>query len=85
MTLYHLNLFNDVVAMDKEGYDCADLAAAKARAIAAARDLMAEHVRLGRPLDLRHRIEVADADGKVLAVLPFREIVTIRDDRPAWR
>lgn len=83
MALYHLNLFNDVTVMDDEGSECPDLAAAKAKAIAAARDLMAEHVRLGRPLDLSHRMEVADDHGKVLAVLPFREIVTIRDGRNA--
>lgn len=76
MPRFQLNLFN-MVSIDDEGRECLDLAAAKTEAIAAGRDLMAEHVRTGHPIDLKHRIEVTSEAGKVLAIIPFREIVTI--------
>lgn len=75
---YRLNLFNDADVLDDEGYDLADLAEAKEKAISGARGLISEHVRLGRPINLDHRMEIVD-DGKVLAIIPFRELVTIVD------
>ena len=77
MARYYLNLFNDEDAVDEDGIEVADLAVAKARAIAGGRGLMAEHVVLGRPINLSHRIEVCDDSGKPLAVIPFREMITI--------
>lgn len=77
MARYYFNIYNDADVLDEEGAEFSDLAAAKAHAIAGARSLMAEHLVLGRPIDLSHRIEVADASGRVLAVLPFAELVTI--------
>lgn len=79
MPHYHLHLFNDVDVIDQEGCDFADLFAAKAQAIMSARDLMAEHLKAGKPIDVSHRIDVADDTGKVLATIPFRELITIRD------
>ena len=77
MALFRLNLFNDADNLDEEGAEFPDLACAKAMAISSARDLMAEHVKEGRPIDLGNRIEVADESGKVLAVIPFREVITV--------
>ena len=77
MPRYHLNLFNDADVMDEEGAEFPDLAAAKAEAIRGARALMADHVVQGRAITLS--IEVADESGKVLAVIPFRELVRIQD------
>jgi hypothetical protein len=77
MPRFHLNLFNNVDALDDEGAEFADLAAAKQIAIAGARELMAAHVMAGKPVSLWHRIEIADDDGKVLATLPFSELITI--------
>ena len=54
-----------------------DLATARAQAISGGRGVMAEHVILGRPINLAHRIEIADDHGTVLATLPFRELVNI--------
>lgn len=79
MPHYRLNLFNDVDVLDDEGYELADLAEAKEKAISGARGLISEHVRLGRPINLDHRMEIADDHGKVLAVIPFRELITIVD------
>jgi hypothetical protein len=77
MPRYYVNLFNDVDVLDEEGQEFRDLAAAKAVAIAGARDLMAEHIRAGKAVTLSHRIEIADETGKTLAVLPFGERITI--------
>lgn len=79
MPIYFFNLFNDAEWRDDEGAECPDLAAAKDIAIASARELMAEHVTKGRPVHLHHRIEVADADGKVLATIPFNEVITVTE------
>lgn len=79
MPRYYLNLFNDVDTIDEEGADFPDLAEARKGAVDAARALIAEHVTKGQPIDLGDRIEVADAAGEVLAVIRFREVVTITD------
>lgn len=77
MPRFYFNLFNDVDAPDPEGEEHRDLAAAKAAAITAGREMMAAHLIAGRPIHLHHRIEVADETGKPLAVTPFREIITV--------
>jgi hypothetical protein len=79
MPRFHFNLFNDVDTFDGEGHDLPDLAAAKAEAINSAREIMAAHIATGRPVHLDDRIEVADCTGKVLAVIPFRELITVTD------
>lgn len=79
MPRYHINIYNDQDIADVEGSDVKDLAAAKAMAIEGARAMMAEHLTAGRPVNLGHRIEITDHNGKVLATLPFREMVTITD------
>ena len=62
MTVYHLNLFNDDDVWDEEGQDFADLDAAEREAVRNARDVIAEHVRHGMPIDLNHRLEIVDGD-----------------------
>lgn len=77
MARFHINIFNDIDVMDEEGSDHANLPAAKLLAIAGVREMIADHVIHGRPINLRHRVEITDADGTVLAVIPFGELVTI--------
>jgi hypothetical protein len=79
MPRFYFNLFNDSDCLDEEGSEYPDLTAAKAAAIDSARSLMAEHVRGGKAVTLHHRIEIMDEGGKVLAVLPFRELITISE------
>jgi hypothetical protein len=83
MPQYHLNLFNDADLPDEQGREFADLPAAKDEAIRSAREMRAEHLMLGRPIDLDDRIEVTDEDGKILAIIAFRELITIKDSRVA--
>lgn len=79
MSRYFFNVYNDADVIDDEGLELPDLAAAKAEAIRGARGMMADHVREGHPISLSHRIEVADNEGMVLASIPFRELITIKD------
>jgi len=77
MPLYLINIYNDADILDEEGSDFPDLGAAKDVAIRGARAMMAEHIIAGRPVNMRHRIEVTEQSGRVLAVIPFGEIITI--------
>jgi len=79
MPRYYFNLFNDSDAMDEEGSEHADLAAATAAAMKSVRELIAAHVVGGRPIDLHHRIEVTESDGKVAATVRFGDAITIND------
>jgi hypothetical protein len=77
MTRYFFNVFNDADVIDDEGLELPSLASAKHEAIRGARGMMADHLLAGKPITLRHRIEIADASGKVLAIIPFGELITI--------
>jgi hypothetical protein len=79
MPRYHINIFNDLDVIDEEGVELPDLASAKLRAIGGGREIMAEHLKAGCPLRLFHRLEIADEGGRVLAVISFRELMTIED------
>ena len=59
---------------DPEGTECADEAQARAEAIAGARDLMAEHVRMG--LDVSNWCyEIVDDHGHRVMTVPFIEAI----------
>ena len=79
MSRYYFNIYNDADVLDDEGIELADLATAKAEAIRSARSMMAEHLLAGKPITLKHRIEIADARGQVLAAIFFGELITIVD------
>ena len=61
---------------DPDVSELRDLDEARAEAIAGARDLLAEQLRLGKPLD-GQRIEIYDEAGQLLATIPFREVFTL--------
>jgi hypothetical protein len=61
---------------DSEGFNCTSLAAARAEAIAGARDLLAEDVKHGR-FDINQRFELTDAAGRLRLTIPFREAVEV--------
>ena len=79
MPRYYIHIHDGADMIDSDGMELRDLAQAKHEAIRGARSMMAEHLVAGRPLQLFHRIEIADESGKVLAVIPFRELVTIQE------
>ena len=72
--LFHV--INDIDAPDEEGEDFDNLAMAHLKAIDYARDLASYAVRQGH-IDLSHRIDIENTDGKVLATVTFAEAVHI--------
>lgn len=73
MTLYFFHLFDGSDHLvDVEGQELPDLDAAKAFALLCARDTLSHGMR-GGILDLRVRLDVADAAGAVVHTLPFEE------------
>lgn len=76
MPRYFFHLYNDVVAMDDEGVDLPDLAAARANGIKEAREMMVETVSEGR-INFSHRIDIADESGAVVDSVTFGEAVAV--------
>lgn len=80
MTRYYLHLHNRIGSVpDDEGAEIQNLDAAHEIAIASIRDILGEEVKKGR-LDLFGRIDIADADGEILRVVPFSAAVELRLD-----
>jgi hypothetical protein len=77
MPRYFFHLHNDEISVDEEGRELADLAAARATALEAARGLAGEAVSKGE-VNLDDHIDIADADGAILYTLTFREAFTIK-------
>lgn len=77
MPRYYFNVYNDLVALDEEGRELPDIAAAREEAIKGGRALMADQLVEAGRMRLQHRIEVADENGRVLLTIPFRELVNI--------
>ncbi|EQB12718.1 DUF6894 family protein [Sphingobium lactosutens] len=75
MPVYHLHLFNDNDVLDEEGQEFVDLAMAEREAVRNARDVIAEHVRHGHPINLTHRVEITDANGTLLKVVHFGDCI----------
>lgn len=76
MPRFRFHVVNDIDAPDEEGEELANLAAAHLKAIDYARDLASAAVRLGK-LDLRHRIDVEDDEGKVLLTVTFADAIDL--------
>ena len=76
MPRYFFNLYDDIVAIDEEGSELPDLAAARAKAVASAREMSCAEVLKGR-LNLKHRIEVTDEAGRLACTVHFADVLTI--------
>ncbi|KAA9012999.1 hypothetical protein F4U94_16970 [Sphingobium limneticum] len=83
MPHYHLNLYHGGQEIDIDGTEFADRSDAMREAVRGGRAVMAEQLLAGEPIHLHDRIEIADADGKVVEVVSFRDLITIKDDQPA--
>lgn len=78
MSRYFLHIDNGGgFSEDPEGQELADLDAARAAAIEGVRSLLSEEARQGQ-LDLTGRIQIADAGGNILLVVPFSDAVELR-------
>ncbi|WP_128082384.1 hypothetical protein [Sphingomonas sp. Ant20] len=78
MPHFYMNVYNNVVAIDEEGIERADLETVMSEAVRGARALIAEHIQNGKTVHTSHRIEIADDAGKVLHTVRFGDIVDIR-------
>ena len=70
------NLHDDIVALDEEGKEFPSLQAAREWAFHVTREMACAEVLEGH-LSLKHRIEIADERGKVLAKIFFRDAVEV--------
>jgi hypothetical protein len=74
---YYFHLFNDVTALDEEGADLPNEAAALRQAEADARHMAASSVEEGH-LILDHRIEVANEHGHTIGTVRFGDVVVVK-------
>jgi hypothetical protein len=78
MPQFHLNVFNDIDAVDEEGIDRTNLQAAKSEAIVGAREMIASLIRYGKPVHRIHRIEITDQSGNLLHPVRFGDVIDLR-------
>jgi hypothetical protein len=76
MPRFYFNLRDDLVVDDEEGRELPDIAAARDCALLNARSIASENVHKGH-LDLSHRIEVVDHDGRIVATVSFADAVKV--------
>jgi hypothetical protein len=79
MARYYFNLYNDHTAIDAEGTDLPDDAAAHERAIREARYMAAESVKSYGHLVKHHRIAVVNQAGEEVATVRFGDVVSVID------
>jgi hypothetical protein len=76
MPRFFFHIHDEAVFVDEEGIELADAQAARDAALAGARALMCDQVKVSR-LSLHHRIDVVDEAGAQVLSLPFGEAVEI--------
>lgn len=77
MPRYFFHLHDELDCEDEEGVELAGVDAARAFALAEAREVAGEEVKQGH-LHLDHHIEVTDADGHRVADVAFADAIAIR-------
>ena len=78
MTKFYLHLRDgDQFTEDRAGGEYPNLAAAVAEAETGAREILAEMLKHGEPLD-GQRIEIADTTGSVVEVVKFKDVFRLR-------
>lgn len=78
MPRYFFHVYDDVIAIDEEGMELPNVAAARLQALRGARDIVAEQVKHGYFV-LSHWIDVVDDGGEAVLTLSFREAVEIKE------
>jgi hypothetical protein len=77
MPRYFFHLYNDIEARDEEGSILPDSEAARKKAIAEARNMMAVELQEKGAINLSHWIEVEDELGETVAIVKFGDAVKI--------
>ena len=75
MKRFYFHLYNDVTTSDELGEEHADLAAAEISARESVAEMIAEQIVRNGHFDPGHRIDIADATGKVLASRYFGDFI----------
>jgi len=70
---FHLQA-DDQIVPDDEGADLPDLSAAEHEAILAAREILGEAIKSGRP-EVSKAFVIADEEGRALAIVPFTAVL----------
>lgn len=79
MPVYFFHILRGTARIeDEEGEELPDMAAARQEVVASVRDLVADDMRSGQPIDLSDRIEIANLSGRVMATMTFREAILRR-------
>lgn len=81
MPRFRFHVFNDDHTVDGVGKEFADLEAARAFAIDAARGIMADELRSKGQIDLRHWIEIEHENGD-MTVVTFADAVMVQGLEP---
>lgn len=80
MSRYFLHVYNrEIIAPDEEGIELDGVATARGQAISGIRSIIAEEA-LNGVIDLGGHVDIANADGETLLVVPFREAFDLRLD-----
>jgi hypothetical protein len=75
MVRYFFHILTDKMRLrDDDGQEYLRLDDARAEATQAARDLMAEELRCGRPVPVGWQVQIAIEDGTILSTLSFQQI-----------
>lgn len=76
MPVFYLHICNGEVITDTDGTEFADAYAAYQAAIRTAREILSDEVKEGA-FNVHHRLEITDADGETLMIVPFSEAVDL--------
>ena len=63
---------------DDTGQDLPDLPAARQAAVRTIADMIAEHLSDGKAVDLGHRVDIEDGDGRLLDRVVFKDLFVFR-------
>ena len=78
MPLYHLRLVNDLVRGHSQSGHYRDDDEACSVALLSARELVAERIRAGLPVNKSHHIDVAKPDGEIVQTVHFQDVIDLR-------
>ena len=71
---FHIRKSQEVIP-DEEGVELLDLDTAREEALISASEIMEDQMRFGLPVDLNDKIEIADAEGRVIASVTFGDAI----------
>jgi hypothetical protein len=80
MPLYFFHVGSSTTAMDREGLDYPDIAAAREEALEALREIIADEVKSGS-VPKYENIAISDEAGECVATVTFNDAIEIKEQR----